>query len=243
MLINTVLMFLRELLPLCILLATLLVWHRVLWRQFALFFALPSLLLLSLVSLKMVWISEQLDGLGLELLYSLFYLSCFILLCVSALKAQYALWASALAAACLFSISGSNLLLYIWLPTQTENTPADLWLGAALGVGIGASIAVLWYYLLTELKQWRSSSFALLLSLSGARQVMMASALLIQSDWLVAGPQLWQTELWLSEQSELGFFLQALMGYEATPSLSQVLLYLLCFVVLFWCCSLMERKR
>ena len=109
--------------------------------------------------------------------------------------------------------------------------------------GIGASIAVLWYYLLTELKQWRSSSFALLLSLSGARQVMMASALLIQSDWLVAGPQLWQTEQWLSEQSELGFFLQALMGYEATPSLSQILLYLLCFVVLFWCCSLMERKR
>ncbi|MGY5795739.1 hypothetical protein [Rheinheimera faecalis] len=243
MLINTVLMFLRELLPLCLLLATLLVWHRSVWRSFALYFALPSVLMLSLISLQMVWISEQLDGLGLELLYSFLYLSCFVLLCLSALKAQWALLRSALAAACLFSIGGSNLLLYIWLPGQAENTPADLVLGSALGVGIGASIAVLWYYLLSELKQWRISSFVLLLSLSGARQVMMASALLIQSDWLVAGPQLWQTEQLLSEQSELGFFLQALMGYEATPSLSQVLLYVLCFTLLFWCCSLMEKKR
>ena len=243
MLINTVLMFLRELLPLCLLLATLLVWHRAVWRSFALYFVLPSVLMLSLISLQMVWISEQLDGLGLELLYSLLYLSCFALLCLAALQAQWALWCSALAAACLFSISGSHLLLYIWLPNQAENTPADLVLGSALGVGIGASIAVLWYYLLTELKQWRVQSFALLLSLSGARQVMMASALLIQSDWLVAGPQLWQTELLLSEQSELGFFLQALMGYEATPALSQLLLYLVCVVLLFWCCSFMEKKR
>lgn len=243
MLINTVLMFLRELLPLCLLLATLLVWHRNVWRHFVLYFAFPSVLMLSLISLQMVWISEQMDGLGLELLYSFLYLSCFVLLCLAALQVRWALLSSALAAASLFSISGSNLLLYIWLPTQAENTPADLLLGSALGVGIGASIAVLWYYLLTELKQWRSSSFAVLLSLSGARQVLMASALLIQSDWLVAGPGLWHTEEWLSEQSELGFFLQALMGYEATPSLSQLLLYLLCFVVLFWCCSLMEKKR
>lgn len=243
MLINTVLMFLRELLPLCLLLATLLVWHRSVWRSFALYFALPSVLMLCLISLNMVWISEQLDGLGLELLYSLLYLSCFLLLCISAFKAQWALWNTALAAACLFSISGSNLLLYIWLPTQGDNTPADLVLGSALGVGIGASIAVLWYYLLTELKQWRIYSFTLLLSLSGARQVMMASALLIQSDWLIAGPQLWQTEQLLSEQSELGFFLQALMGYEATPSVSQLLLYVGCFALLFWCCSFMEKKK
>lgn len=243
MLINTVLMFLRELLPLCLLLATLLVWHRSLWRHFALYFVLPSALMLCLISLKMVWISELLDGLGLEFLYSFLYLSCFALLCVAARKTSYALWCSALAAACLFSISGSNLLLYIWLPTQTENTPADLVLGSALGVGIGASIAVLWYYLLTELKLWRHQSFALLLSFTGARQVMMATALLIQSDWLVAGPQLWQTEQLLSEQSELGFFLQALMGYEATPGLSQLLLYIVSLVLLFWCCSFMEKKR
>ena len=100
MLINTVLMFLRELLPLCLLLATLLVWHRSVWRSFALYFALPSLLMLSLISLQMVWISEQLDGLGLELLYSFLYLNCFVLLCLSALKAQWALLSSALAAAC-----------------------------------------------------------------------------------------------------------------------------------------------
>ena len=243
MLVNTVLMFLRELLPLCLLLATLLVWHRSLWRRFALFFVLPSLLLLSVISLKMVWISEQLDGRGLEFLYSFLYLSCFALLCLAAWKVGYGLWCSALAAACLLSISGSNLLLYIWLPTQTENTPADLVLGSALGIGIGASIAVLWYYLLTELKLWRQQSFTLLLSFSGARQVMMASALLIQSDWLVAGPQLWQTEQLLSEQSELGFFLQALMVYEATPMLSQLLLSFVCFVLLFWCCSFMGKKR
>ncbi len=243
MLINTVLIFLRELLPLCLLLATLLAWHGGVWRSFVSYFALPSVVLLSLISLQMVWISEQLDGLGLELLYACLYLLCFVLLCVSAFRARWALIASALAAACLFSISGSNLLLYIWLPTQLDNTPADLLLGAALGAGIGTSIAVLWYYVLTELKQWRIQSFALVLSLCGARQVMMASALLIQSDWLIAGPQLWHTEQLLSEQSELGFFLQALMGYEATPSVSQLVLYLLSFALLFWGCRFMEKNR
>lgn len=242
MLINTVLMFLRELLPLCLLLATLLVWHRLIWRSFVLWFAVPALMMLALISLQMVWISEQLDGLGLELLYSLLYFGCFALLCVAALRAKWALKCSAIAAACLLSISGSNLLLYIWLPTQGENTPADLVLGIALGLGIGASIAALWYYLLTELKQWQRLSFSLLFTLLGVRQVMMASALLIQSDWLPSGSAVWQTERWLSEQSEVGFFLQALMGYEATPMLPQVLLYALSFSLLFWCCSRMEKK-
>ena len=180
MLINTVLMFLRELLPLCLLLATLLVWHRSVWRSFALYFALPSLLMLTLISLQMVWISEQLDGFGLELLYSFLYLSCFVLLCMAALKSKFALWSSAFASACLFSISGSNLLLYIWLPTQGDNTPADLLLGSALGVGIGVSIAVLWYYLLTELKQWRVQSFALLLALSSASRNFSASGVYLR---------------------------------------------------------------
>jgi high-affinity iron transporter len=242
MLINTVLMFLRELLPLCLMLATLLVWHRASWQRFALCFALPAALMLLLISSQMLWISEQWDGLGLELLYSALYLSCFALLCLAALSAQVALFCSALAAACLLSISGSNLLLYIWLPTRGESTPADLLLGTALGCGIGASIAVLWYYLLTELRQWRMYSFSLVLSLLGVRQVMMASALLIQSDWLIAGQELWQTSHLLSEQSEFGFFLQALMGYEATPVLSQLLLYVLCFGLLFWCCSVMEKR-
>ena len=236
MLINTVLMFLRELLPLCLLLATLLVWHRLAWRSFVFWFAVPALIMLALISLHMVWISEQMDGLGLELLYSLLYFSCFVLLCLATLQAKWARKWSAIAAACLLSISGSNLLLYIWLPTQGENTPADLVLGIALGLGIGASIAALWYYLLTELKQWQRFSFSLVLALLGVRQVMMASALLIQSDWLPSGSALWNTERWLSEQSELGSFLQALMGYEATPMLSQVLLYLLGFSLLSWCC-------
>lgn len=235
MLINTVLMFLRELLPLFLLLATLLVWHRSQWQRFILLFTLPAALMLALFSSNMLWISEQLDGFGLELLYSLLYTCCFALLCVAATKRAVAMSLSALACACLLSINGSNLLLYIWLPTQGNTDPSALLLGMALGVGIGSSIAVLWYYLLTELKQWRMLSYRFLLSLLGVRQLMMASALLIQSDWLPAGPQLWQTEQWLPEQSELGFFLQALLGYEATPVLSQGLIYIAGLGLLLWC--------
>lgn len=243
MLINTVLMFLRELLPLFLLLATVLIWHRAVWRSFAVLFLLPASSALLLISSQMVWISERLDGFGLELLYSALYLSCFVLLSLAALKPKRSTLFSALAAACLLSVSGTNLLLYVWLPTQGDSTPADLVLGSALGLGIGASIAVLWYYLLTELKQWHGKIFAVFLSLLGVRQVMMASALLIQSDWLPEGPMVWQTEQWLSEQSVGGFFLQAAMGYEATPSLTQVLLFLCGFCVLFWCCSAMEKNK
>ncbi|SEH95088.1 hypothetical protein SAMN05660691_02374 [Rheinheimera pacifica] len=235
MLINTVLMFLRELLPLFLLLATLLVWHRSRWQRFILLFSFPAVLMLALFSSNMLWISEQLDGFGLELLYSLLYTGCFVLLCMATAKRAVAMQLSAFACACLLSINGSNLLLYIWLPTQGNTDPSALLLGMALGVGIGSSIAVLWYYLLTELQQWRMLSYRLLLSLLGVRQLMMASALLIQSDWLPAGPQLWQTGQWLPEQSELGFFLQALMGYEATPVLSQGLAYTAGLGLLLWC--------
>lgn len=235
MLINTVLMFLRELLPLFLLLATLLVWHRSQWQRFILLFTLPAALMLALFSSNMLWISEQLDGFGLELLYSLLYSGSFALLCFAAAKRAVAMALSALACACLLSINGSNLLLYIWLPSQGGSDPSALLLGMALGVGIGSSIAVLWYYLLTELRQWRMFSYRLLLSLLGVRQLIMASALLIQSDWLHAGPQLWQTGQWLPEQSELGFFLQALLGYEATPVLSQGLIYIAGLGLLLWC--------
>ncbi|MDR6982614.1 high-affinity iron transporter [Rheinheimera pacifica] len=243
MLINTVLMFLRELLPLFLLLVTLLVWHRNRWRRFILLFSLPAILMLILFSSNMLWISEQLDGFGLELLYCLLYAGCFVLLCIAVAKGRVAMPFSAFACACLLSINGSNLLLYIWLPTQSNTDPSALLLGIALGVGIGSSIAVLWYYLLTELKQWHILSYRLLLSLLGVRQIMMASALLIQSDWLPAGPQLWQTEQWLPEQSELGFFLQALLGYEATPVLSQALAYLAGLLLLLWCSRNLNNNR
>lgn len=235
MLINTVLMFLRELLPLFLLLATLLVWHRNQWQRFVLLFAILATVMLLLISSNMMWLAEQLDGRGLELLYSLLYGGCFIFLCLAAAKPAVAMLLCVCASVCLMSINGSNLLLYIWLPAQGGSELSGLLLGMALGVGIGSSIAVLWYYLVTELKQWYSVSFSLLLALLGVRQVIMALALLIQSDWLPAGPQLWQTEQWLAEQSELGFFLQALLGYEATPVLSQGLAYIAGLGLLLWC--------
>ena len=243
MLINTVLMFLRELLPVFLLATLLLVWHRSQWRSLVAVTAVPAAVLLVLISSKMVWISDQMDGLGLELLYSLLYVSCFSLLCLAAAKSKIALLCAALAAACLLSINGSNLVLYLWIAEQDDTDHTAVMLGAALGLGIGSSIAVLWYYLLTELKQWSSRAVQLMLALLGARQIMVATALLIQSDWLAAGAELWQSESWLPERSELGFFLQALVGYEATPTLSQAIAYSVSCLFLLWCSSGMEKIR
>ena len=59
-----------------------------------------------------------------------------------------------------------------------------------------------------------------MLALLGARQISMAVAILIQTDVLAPGAVLWDSQQWIQEQSEYGYFLNALLGYEATPSVT-----------------------
>ena len=93
-------------------------------------------------------------------------------------------------------------------------------------------MAVLLYYIVLELQYYWRRSLVLLLAVLGARQVSMAVAIFIQTDLLAPGALLWDSQLWINEQSEYGYFLNALMGYEATPSVSLLLAMAISLVAL-----------
>ena len=52
-----------------------------------------------------------------------------------------------------------------------------------------------------------------------------ATLLLTQVDWVAYSPVLWDSSIWLPEDSIPGHLLYALVGYEATPSLFQAIAY------------------
>jgi high-affinity iron transporter len=60
-----------------------------------------------------------------------------------------------------------------------------------------------------------------------------AIVLLNQADWLPFSPIAWDTNNLLSEASVIGQLAYALIGYEATPSLMQVLAYSIGFIAVF----------
>lgn len=235
MLINTVVLFLRELLPVLLLLSLLLLWQRGQWRQLMAGMLLVSLPGMLLLTSQFSRISQWYDGQGLELLYAMLYLLVAALLAIALLRSQSRWWilgCAIAAVSCLSWVHGANLVLYLWFYQRDSADMQNLWLGAALGLGIGCSVAVLLYYAVKELHHYWKFSLTLMLALLGARQVSMAAALFIQSEWLVPGPVLWDSEWLIAETSEYGHFLNALLGYEATPSVSRLLAFGLTLLLL-----------
>jgi high-affinity iron transporter len=236
MLINTVVMFLRELLPALLLLSTVLVWHRTRLRPLAISLVPLTVLGLVLLSGQYGRLSGALDGLGLEFFYLCCYLLCFVLLLAAVIcqrHRQHAALLSGAAVTALLWVNGSNLVLFLFVYERQWFQQPVLWLGVILGLGIGLSVAVLWHYLLRELTHWRGL-LSSVLALLATRQLTMAAALALQSDWIPAGPVLWDSQQWLSEQSEYGYFFNALLGYEATPALAQCVAFALGLLLMIW---------
>ncbi|OBP14468.1 hypothetical protein A5320_11910 [Rheinheimera sp. SA_1] len=246
MLINAVVMFLRELLPLLLLLSMLLLWQREHWRGLLAIFIASAVGGILLLTSQFSRISNWLDGQGLELLYAALYLLTALLLALAIYHSQrqrLPMWLAALASSGLCIIHGANLVLYLWFYQRSPAESQSLWLGAAMGVGIGLSVAVLLYYFTLECQRYWRWSLPLILALLGARQISMAVAIFIQTDWLTPGAVLWDSQQWISEQSEYGYFLNALMGYEATPGVSLLLAMLISVLGLLWLGRRLEVKN
>lgn len=122
---------------------------------------------------------------------------------------------------------GSEIYIYISGFTVAPELRVPVFSGSAIGAGIGVSLGILLFYFLTTLPRQRSFRFCLsLLALIGAGMVVQATVLLEQIDWLSGGAPVWDTTALVPEQSLLGELLYAVFGYESTPSIYQVLLYL-----------------
>jgi high-affinity iron transporter len=131
------------------------------------------------------------------------------------------------AVSCALVREGSEIVVYITGFASAQELRASIFTGAAIGAGIGVSLGILLSAALrAQSPEICKRTSLVLLCLIGAGMVMQASMLLEQVDWLPAGHALWDSSALLSERSIPGELMYAVFGYEATPSAVQLSLYL-----------------
>ena len=100
-----------------------------------------------------------------------------------------------------------------------------------VGVAVGLSVGAIVYYSLAMANQSKVKLFhAFVLLLVAAGMVLQATQLLIQVDWLSSGEALWNSSWFIAEASVVGQMAYAIFGYEATPSLIEFGAYSLSIV-------------
>ena len=229
MLINTVLAFIRELLPVFILLAIVLQLEVKRGWQLVAQAVTVGLVTTFILSLLLARLTQWFDGNGLEMLFILLQLSTLTALLLLIASSRFKQHAVKLAIVAQVVLAGINLLLFALTVSSTEAATEAVWLGAVLGLGIGCSIAVLLYQLLSELARLSQLVSGLMIAFIGARQMSETVALLGQMDWLTLEHKLWDSSAILAEQTEVGVFFHAWFGYEATPDVIQACAWLVIF--------------
>jgi len=270
MLINTVILFLESALPIFIITALLLIrftgvynsqQHNSYLAQLQLNSWLYqggvlSLVMIYILSYNMADITQLLSGMGAEIIFAV--LGLLIYLCCAAMfikelqqsnndwkEKQYIKQTLALVIIFIvFSLNGTDFNIYLnvlWAQTaQLES----LIMGMVLGAGISISIAILLYFILLyfdEKISFNISRYILLLFAVG--QLNKATSLLEQVDLLPNGRIVWNSQNILSEDSEFGHFFTALLGYEATPSLMQLSLYVISLLVPIILARVLAKKN
>lgn len=233
MLINTVILFLRDALPIFVLVVYLYVHLPAskLW----LFICLVVGALLSLIYINKIHIVGQwFDGNGLELslwLSQLFVYLLALLLAFGLIRSQFSNrylmgWIAGLMVSLTLVSKGSNFILYFDGYLNQSNAMQSMLLGTFLGLGICLSLAVLLYLTAQWLKQqlgpWATWSL-ILVYVTG--QLVNALPLLVQVDLIDASSTAWSSQNFVSNEFEFGHLFNVLFGYQATPSIAQVIVY------------------
>ncbi|NOQ76674.1 MAG: iron permease [Methylococcaceae bacterium] len=237
MFLNAVIIILREVIEASLIISIFLAFCQQykLPRQW-LFFALPLGLVIALIyAINMSTVSQWLDDVGQEVinasLHTMVYLVMvsFVTLAVSVKTGHYkkVIIGLMITGVTFASIrEGSEIILYIYGFIALPDLLNAVLLGGAIGAGLGLSVGVLFYYLLVSLPTNQGIKVGLLLSLFVAGgMVLQATQLLSQADWIASQYPLWDTSNWISERSVIGQLLYALVGYEATPTPTQVIAY------------------
>ena len=123
---------------------------------------------------------------------------------------------------------GSEIFIYLSGFMTVPDMLDNVIFGSLIGASIGCSIGALFYYLVVERNQKVVRLLSLvLLALVAAGMISQATQLMMQADFLPSHSPVWDTSGWISEGSIVGQLLYALVGYEATPSLLQLIVYYL----------------
>lgn len=145
---------------------------------------------------------------------------------------------------------GAEILLYFSGYWQQPDVLPRVLTSGFMGLMIGASVGVLIYYGVRSLpERWQWLVQLALLVLIAAGMVAQATQLLQQADWLPSSAPVWDTSGLLSEQSLLGELLYATLGYEASPTIYEAAFYGLSIILVpfvygasvYWVCRSRAR--
>ncbi len=249
MLLNSVILILREVLEAALLISAMLSLSHFLkislsWLKWSVGVGIVSA---GIYSTNLIRISNWLDGVGQEIsnamiqyiIYTLLALLCIWLIkhtAFSKRSLQIITWI--MGAIISFSMirEYSEIFIYLQVFSSDSQQFTGVMMGAFLGASIGLSLGTLFYHLLNYLGDKGSfNTIIVVLSFIAAGMLSQATQLLIQADWLPSQAPLWDSSAWISERSVIGQLLYAVFGYESTPSLIEVNFYLSgLFIILFF---------
>lgn len=234
MLINTVILFLRDALPIFVLVVYLYVHLPA--SKFWLLQCLITGGLLSLIYINQIHVIGQwFDGKGIELSLWLSQLSVYLLTLVltyelnryHSTNKHLLYWIAGLMISLTLVSKGSNFILYFDGYVNQSNVLQSMLLGTFLGLGICLSLGILLYLAAHWLKQrlgpWATLS---LIHIYATGQLVNALPLLVQVDIIDASTTAWNSQHIVSNEFEFGHLFNVLFGYQASPSIAQVLVYI-----------------
>ena len=244
MLLNAVIIILREVIEASLIISVFLAYSPLITKsRLWLFIALGLGLFAAIAyAANISSISQWQEGVGQELLNASINLALYVVLLLFIVLAlhprvqQYTqLMIAIMIMGTVLAITreGSEVILYIHGFVSIPDLLQPVLIGSVIGAGIGISVGVFFYYLLVSLPFKNGLKLGYILTLLvAASMVLQATQLLIQADWLVSQYPLWDTSSWISERSITGQLLYALLGYESTPTAIQVISYCAAIIIM-----------
>lgn len=236
MLINTVILFINDLLPIFILLCLLQANNPKVFKSKR---DITTLMIISVFGIIITFnylpsISELWSGTGIEVIKSLGLLTVYVCLvfnystlfktqCLS-IKQHYLIF---LAVVIFIILNASIFTIFLDSYISSNESIQHIVAGLVIGLGICLSFSFLIYFLLGWLKKKNyylvTYSFW---SLFLTGQVSKIINLLQQVDIIQSSQTLWESSNLVEDKSEYGHLLNTLFGYEAKPSLEFIIVYL-----------------
>jgi high-affinity iron transporter len=129
-------------------------------------------------------------------------------------------------------LKGSAFLIFFDVYLQQKDSLVNILIGCFVGLGICISFSALFTFLLIELKQNKLRIIvSVLWCLFLAGQLSHVIAYLSQVDIVVIESPMFNLEHYVKDSSEYGHILKALFGYESSPSKTFIWVYIVAFMV------------
>ena len=139
---------------------------------------------------------------------------------------------------------GVEIFVFMYGFTAIPAELLSVLVGGAMGAGIGISLGVLIYYGLVNLPARLSMTVPkCLFALVAAGMASQAVGYLAQGGLIDSRLPVWDTTDWISEASVTGQLLYLLLGYEATPTATQLVLYGMTLLLFIAVALVVRRQR